>query len=84
MYKLNIKKYRILKNMTQEELANKSGLTQSYIAKLEKDNIIRDKHPNLATLEKISDALEICLIDIIDKNCRECNIYDNCDRKDKE
>lgn len=84
MYNLKIKKYRLLKNMSQEELANKSGLTQSYIAKLEKDNIIRDKHPNLATLEKIADALEICLIDIFDKNCSDCNIYDICTKKDED
>lgn len=84
MYKLNIKKYRLLKNMTQEELANKSGLTQSYIAKLEKENVIRTKHPNIYTLEKISNALNICLIDIIDKNCDECNIYNDCDKIGKE
>lgn len=83
MYKLKIRKYRILRNMTQEELADRSGLTQSYIAKLEKDNIIRDKHPNLATLEKISNALNVCLLDIIDRNCDDCNIYDNCTKEDK-
>lgn len=50
-----IKEIRLAKGMRQEELAEKSGLTQSHISRLE-----RGEHsPNHLTLTKIAKALEI-------------------------
>lgn len=70
IYKLvsiNIKKYRKLNNMTQYELAKKSGYSYSYIKKIE-----GPKCPNnysILTLFNISKCLNIsikCLFDEID------------------
>ncbi len=38
-----IKKYRILRNITQEELAEKLNISQSYISRIEKKVIKRIK-----------------------------------------
>jgi transcriptional regulator with XRE-family HTH domain len=50
----NIKKIRLEKNMSQEKLAELSGLTKGYISKIEKS----DKSPPLSTLSKIANALD--------------------------
>ncbi len=43
-------------NMSQEELANKSGLSQGYISELEKGE---KENPSKATLTKLADTLGI-------------------------
>lgn len=68
MFKLNIKKYRHIRKMTQEELALKCGLTQQYMSMLEQ-GIIRHKSPTLRTIERISKALQVCPKDLI--NCSD-------------
>lgn len=50
-----IKKYRELNNLTQEELSEKIGLTRNYISLLERGT----KTPRLETLIKIANALKI-------------------------
>lgn len=50
----NIKKIRLESNMSQERIAELSGLTKGYISKIEKS----DKAPPLSTLSKIAHALD--------------------------
>ena len=51
----NIKKMRLDLNMSQEKLAEMSGLTKGYISKIEKS----DTAPPLSTLSKIATALNV-------------------------
>lgn len=57
-YKLQIKKYRKLRNMTQKELARKAKVKQSYISQLE--NPKNTKSPSLRTILDIAYALNVC------------------------
>jgi transcriptional regulator with XRE-family HTH domain len=50
-----IKDIRKSKNLTQAELANLSGITQTYLSQLERNK----KEPNLSTLKTISFKLDI-------------------------
>ncbi|MEJ2729773.1 MAG: XRE family transcriptional regulator [Deltaproteobacteria bacterium] len=51
----NIKKIRLENNLSQEKLAELSGLTKGYISKIEKS----DTAPPLSTLSKIATALNV-------------------------
>ena len=65
----NIKKYRLIRNYTMQELADKTGLTHGYVRDLECLSI--DKTPLLETIGKFADALEIDirqLFDDVDQN----------------
>lgn len=55
MIELLIKEIRLKKNMTQEELSRKSGISESYISELE-NNL---KMPTILTLCKLAEALEV-------------------------
>lgn len=55
--RLNIKKYRHSANMTQQQLADASGLTMNYIAKIESQKMQRGF--TLVALGRIADALNI-------------------------
>ena len=58
----NIKRYRLEQNLTQEKLAEKTGVHQTYIGKLEIGKI----NASTKLLFKISRALKIKLSDIFD------------------
>lgn len=65
----NIRKYRLIRNYTMQELADKTGLTHGYVRDLECLSI--DKTPLLETIGKFADALEIDirqLFDDVDQN----------------
>ena len=51
----NIKKYRLEKGLSQEELADKAGLHRTYISLLER----KKKNVSVKILEKIADALDL-------------------------
>lgn len=51
----NIKKYRLENNLTQQELADITGLSRGYICDIESQS--RDKHFSLVVLTRISFAL---------------------------
>lgn len=53
--KLNIKHYRTLRKISQQELAEKSGFSTSFIADVE----LGRRLPSLKSLVKISDALSV-------------------------
>ena len=53
----NIKKYRLLNNMTQEDLASKTGYSYAYIRRLEGPQCI--KNFSIQTIYEISKVLNI-------------------------
>lgn len=59
----NIKKIRILRNLTQEELAERIDITPHYLSEIE----IKRKNPTLSTLCKISNILNVELYCFFEK-----------------
>lgn len=53
----NIKKYRERANLTQQQLADKAGITMNYVAKIESTKMQRGF--TIVILGRIADALEI-------------------------
>lgn len=58
----NIKKYRENLNLTQEVLADKAGISQDYLGKIE----VNINNPGFATICKLADALGVELKDLFD------------------
>ena len=65
MARVNIKKYRKQKEISQQELADKTGYTYQYIRDLECLSIT--KRPKLHTLSIIASALNIELKQLFDE-----------------
>ena len=53
----NIKKYRLEKGLTQQELADMAGISRQYLTDIE--NPYRGKHITIAILGRIADSLNI-------------------------
>jgi transcriptional regulator with XRE-family HTH domain len=51
----NIKKFRELTNLSQEELAKRIGITRNFLSLIENNH----KRPSMKTLEKISEVLDV-------------------------
>lgn len=60
----NIRKYRKIRELTLQELADKIDMTHGYVRDLESLNI--DKTPTLETLGKFANALEIDIRQLFD------------------
>ena len=60
----NIRKYRLIRGYTMQELADLTQLTHGYVRDLECMTI--DKTPTLETIGKIADALEIDIRQLFD------------------
>ncbi len=60
----NIKKYRLMRKYTLQELADLTGLTHGYVRDLECLSI--NKTPLLETIGKFADALEIDIRQLFD------------------
>lgn len=60
----NIRKYRLMRKYTLQELADKSGFTHGYVRDLESLGI--DKTPTLEALGKFANALEIDIRQLFD------------------
>lgn len=67
MIKVNIKKARKLKNISQRELAKKAGTSQSYISEIETG---ATSSPTLDLIEAICTVLEVCPLDILECDCK--------------
>ena len=66
----NIKKYRLKHNLTQQDLADLTGLSRQYICDIENKN--RNKHLTIAILGRISDALNTPITEFfIDNKIKE-------------
>ncbi len=57
----NIKKYRKQKGLTQQNLADLTGISREYICDVENEK--RNKHITIAYLGRIAQALEISIKD---------------------
>ena len=66
----NIRKYRLIRGYTLQELADLTNLTHGYVRDLECLSI--DKTPTLETIGKFADALEIDIRQLFD-NINENN-----------
>lgn len=73
MFILKIREIRLKKRITQEELALRSGVSQGYIAYLERDNRARDKSPRLETIEKIAKGMDVCPCSLLGCDCPYCH-----------
>lgn len=63
----NIKKERIEKELSQEQLAEETGLHRTYISQLERGL----RNPTITTLLKITKVLNVSLDALIKKNNNE-------------
>ena len=61
MFLFVIKKIRSQKNIKLNELCDKTGLSRSYLTKLENNHL---DNCNMKTLKKISDAIEVNIKDL--------------------
>ena len=61
----NVKKYRKLAKLTQQQLADKSGFTHQFIRNLESLKMI--VRPRLDSLNRIAKALDIDIQKLFDK-----------------
>ena len=61
----NIKKIRKEKNLTQEQLAEKAGMSYDYLTEIE--SLKRKKSFSIAVLGRIADALEVDIKDFFNK-----------------
>ena len=62
--RINIRKYRKMRKLTLQELADRTGLTHGYVRDLECFGI--DKTPLLETIGKFADALKIDIRQLFD------------------
>lgn len=77
-FTFRLKHYRQLKGLTQEQLADKTGLSQQFISELEKYN--RTKSPTLDTVAILALALEICPYSLMEFNHTQyCKKYKTCE-----
>ncbi len=72
---LNIRKYRLKKDVSQEALAFSAGIHPAYIGRLERG----EKCPTIDTLYKICEALEISVCEIL--NFKNDNFSSNSEAK---
>ena len=61
----NIKKFRLEHKLTQQDLADLSGVSRQYICDIENKN--RNKHITIAILGRIADALNLHIIEFFIK-----------------
>ncbi|OPG98403.1 hypothetical protein B2I21_08620 [Chryseobacterium mucoviscidosis] len=61
---LNIKKWRKERGLTQVQLAEKTNLSRSYVADIERERY----NPSVETLETISKALNVKFSELVDAN----------------
>ncbi|MBO0539041.1 XRE family transcriptional regulator [Clostridium botulinum] len=65
--KINLKKIREEKNISQSKLAILADISRSYVSEIEAGK----KTPSLDVLEKIAEALEVCVALLL-INTRDC------------
>ena len=57
----NVKKFRLKKGLTQQELADMTELSREYICDIENES--RNKHLTIAVLGRIAESLQIDITD---------------------
>lgn len=73
MIKLNIKQYRKKNKITQNQLAIKSNVSQTYISRLE-NNVARYESNDRDRFIAICKALDVCPSEVIIHDCNNCII----------
>lgn len=58
----NVRRIRLAKGFSQEELADQSGLTRNYIGNIER----RENSPSLKAMEAVADALGVSLLELLE------------------
>ena len=61
----NVKKIRLNQNLTQQQLADKIDMSREYICDIENES--RNKHPTIAVLGRIADALGISIKELFNE-----------------
>ena len=69
----NIKRYRLEKGLTQQDLADMTDLSREYICDIENES--RNKHLTIAVLGRIADAMNIHIVNFF--------VTDKIDKKRK-
>jgi transcriptional regulator with XRE-family HTH domain len=59
----NLKRQRIRKALTQEELARRAGLTTASVARIERN----ETEPRMSTLRKLAKALEVDPAELVEE-----------------
>lgn len=62
----NLRKFRLEKKLTQQDLADMTELSREYICDIENES--RNKHPTISVLGRIAEALEIDIRNFFDNN----------------
>lgn len=73
MIQINIKEYRNNNNLTQQQLSDKSLISQAYLSKLESNNF-RYKNNDKDKLIRIAQSLNVCPSKLLKFNCNKCAI----------
>jgi transcriptional regulator with XRE-family HTH domain len=58
----NLKRARFRAGLTQQELADKAGTTQTTVARIERDAV----EPEVTTIRKLAGALDVRIADLLD------------------
>jgi len=57
----NMRRIRLEKGFSQDELGDQSGLTRNYVGNVER----QENSPSLQSMEAIAGALDICLLSLL-------------------
>jgi transcriptional regulator with XRE-family HTH domain len=58
----NLKRARFRAGLTQQELADKAGTTQTTVARIERDAV----EPEVTTIRKLATALDVRIVELLD------------------
>lgn len=75
-----IKKYRKIAKLTQEQLAEKANMSRSYIADIERDRY----NPSVDTLKAIADALGVKTSQLLNEESSDAPYYSLTDKDERD
>lgn len=73
-FQIELKRLRKEHNLTQEQLAEKLGLTRSRIGNYEQGN----REPSFEILELLADFFNVSMGTFLDEGVSECDLYVKC------
>jgi transcriptional regulator with XRE-family HTH domain len=57
----NLRRSRFRTGLTQRELAQRAGTTQTTVARIERDSV----HPEITTIRRLASALEVPIVELL-------------------